>query len=283
MKKFLLLGMLTPLFVQAQWHVNLFGGFANYFGDLQSKAYTTQQSHGAVGAGLQYDLNQHVSLLTNLTYGKVGASDAYNTKADLIARNLSFQTNILEWNVLAEYNLLNLKKHRFSPYIFAGVGLYHFNPYANDTLGRKVYLKPLSTEGEGLPQYPGQKPYQLTQFSIPFGGGIKFRVSDNVVLAYEIGLRKLFTDYLDDVSTRYVDQATLLAAKGPEAVEMAYRGNEVKQGSAPYPPDGQVRGNSKHLDWYYFSGIRVIIALNTNSWGPNKGGHGGLDCPKKVY
>jgi hypothetical protein len=283
MKKFLLLGMLTPVFVQAQWHVNLFGGFSNYFGDLQSKAYTTQQSHGAIGAGLQYDLNYHVSLLTNLTYGKVGAADRYNQKADLIARNLSFQSNIFEWNFLVEYNLLNLDKHRFTPYIFAGAAVYHFNPYATDTMGRKVYLKPLSTEGEGLPQYPGQKPYQLTQFAIPLGGGIKFRVSENVVLAYEIGLRKLFTDYLDDVSTHYVDQATLLAAKGPEAVEMAYRGNEVKQGSATYPTDGTMRGNSKHQDWYYFSGIRVIIGINTSHWGPNKDGHGGVDCPKKVY
>src|SRR5450631_463055 len=143
MKKFLLLGMLTPVFVQAQWHVNLFGGFANYFGDLQSKAYTTQQSHGAIRAGLQYDLSHHVSLLTNLTYGKVGASDRYNQKSDLIARNLSFQSNILEANFLVEYNLLSLDKHRFTPYVFAGAAIYHFNPYATDTMGRKVYLKPL--------------------------------------------------------------------------------------------------------------------------------------------
>jgi hypothetical protein len=283
MKKFLLLGMLTPLFVQAQWHVNLFGGFSNYFGDLQDKAYTTQQSHGAFGAGLQYDLNHHLSLLSNLTVGKVGASDAFNTKADLRARNLSFQSNLVEWNVLAEYNLMNLDKYRFTPYVFAGVALYHFNPYATDTMGRKVYLKPLSTEGEGLAQYPGQKPYQLTQFAIPFGGGIKFRVSEKVVLAYEIGLRKLFTDYLDDVSTRYADPAVLLAAKGPEAVELSYRGNEVKQGSPDYPPVGTVRGNPKHQDWYYFSGIRVIIAINSPRFGPNRDGHGGVDCPKKVY
>src|SRR5690606_13448162 len=81
----------------------------------------------------------------------------------------------------------------------------------------KVFLKPLSTEGQGLPQYPDRKPYKLTQFAIPFGAGVKFRVSRNTVLAYEVGLRKIFTDYLDDVSTTYVDQATLLQERGRNA------------------------------------------------------------------
>ena len=282
MKKLLLAAMLAPLFTQAQWNVNLFGGFSNYVGDLQSSPYTTQQAHLAFGAGVQYDLNPHFSLLSNLTYGKVGASDAYATQADLRARNLSFQTNIGEWNLLAEYNLLDLRSHRITPYVFAGVAVYHFNPYAYDTTGKKVYLRPLSTEGEGLPQYPNSKPYALTQLAIPFGGGIKFRVSDRVTLAYEIGMRKLFTDYLDDVSGRYVDEATLLAAKGPEAVEMAYRGNEIKGGSG-YPPAGTVRGDPKRKDWYYMSGLRVTIALNNSAMVAHRRHSGILDCPKKVY
>jgi hypothetical protein len=103
-----------------------------------------------------------------------------------------------------------------TPYVFVGVAVYHFNPYAYDTTGKKVYLQPLSTEGEGLPQYPGRKEYALTQLAIPFGGGIKFRITDRVVLAYEIGMRKLFTDYLDDVSNTYVSETVLLAAKGPK-------------------------------------------------------------------
>jgi len=282
MKKILLVGMLLPLMTQAQWNVNVYGGFSNYFGDLQEKAYTTQQSHFSFGAGLQYDLSGHFSLLSNLTYGNVSASDAYATKADLRARNLSFQTKIAEWNLLAEYNFIDLQDHRLTPYVFAGIAVFHFNPYAYDTAHKKVYLRPLSTEGEGLSQYPGQKPYALTQLAIPFGGGIKFRISDKVTLAYEIGLRKLFTDYLDDVSTHYVDRATLLAAKGPEAVEMAYRGDELKGGAA-YPPDGTVRGNPKHKDWYYMSGLRATIALGSMRMLQHRMKKGVIDCPKKVY
>ncbi|MDO6434525.1 DUF6089 family protein [Flavitalea sp. BT771] len=283
MKKFLLLGMLSPFLVQAQWHVNILGGFSNYIGDLQRRGYTTQQAHFAFSGGLQYDLSAHFSILGNLSYAKVGASDAYSNKPDVVARNLSFQSRIYEGNLLLEYNLLDLNQHRFTPYAFGGFALYHFNPFAFDSLGHKLYLRQLSTEGEGLAAYPDRKPYNLTQIAIPFGGGIKMRVTDNVVIAYEIGLRKLFTDYLDDVSTTYVDRATLLAARGPDAVKMAYRGSELKTGGA-YPEDGTIRGNHKTKDWYYISGIRITIGINTRrgvqEYRRRKGVY---DCPEKVY
>ncbi len=280
MKKISLILFLFPSIVHAQWHVNLFGGISNYSGDLQDKFFTTDQSYGAFGASAQYDFTNHISAISGINIGHVGAADKFN-KPDLQSRNLSFQSQVFEWNLMGEYNLFDISEKRFTPYAFAGIAIYHFNPFAYDTLGNKVYLRPLSTEGEGLPEYPGQKEYHLTQFAIPFGGGIKLRITDNVTLAYEIGFRKLFTDYLDDVSTRYVDETILLNAKGPEAVEMAYRGNEVKGGSQTYPAAGSVRGNPNHKDWYYFSGIRVSIGIN-NSKNQKIDRKGVIDCPKKV-
>jgi Outer membrane protein beta-barrel domain len=280
MKKLLLLTVLVPSLVQAQrLHFNLYGGISNYSGDLQSKAFTLDQSYGSFGGGLQYDLTRNFSVLTNLSLLHVGAADKFN-KPDLQSRNLSFQTQIFEWNVLGEYNFLDLSRKRFSPYVFAGLAVYHFNPFAYDTMGNKVYLRPLSTEGEGLPEYPNQKPYSLTQLAIPFGAGIKLRVTNNVIIAYEVNFRKLFTDYLDDVSTIYVDQSILASERGPEAVEMAYRGNEVK-GGAPYPPSGTTRGGSKYKDWYYFTGIRISVGLNTKG-DQIYGKRGSVECPKKV-
>jgi hypothetical protein len=115
------------------------------------------------------------------------------------------------------------------------------------------------------------------------GFGLKFRVRDNVVLAYELGFRKTFTDYLDDVSTTYVDQATLLNAKGPKAVELAYRAGELKNGNPIYPPDGTKRGGEKFKDWYYFSGVTISIGLNT-AGNPlfNHKGKSSVNCPVKV-
>ena len=282
MKRLVLLALLCPVFLHAQWHVNLFGGFSNYSGDLQTKAFTTDQSFAAFGAGVQYDLTNHFSLLSGFNYGKIGAADRFNKVEDQ-ARNLSFQSKLFEWNLMGEYNLFDITEKRFTPYVFAGIAIFHFNPYAFDSVNKKVYLQPLSTEGEGLAQYPDRKPYNLTQFAIPFGGGIKLRITENVVLAYEIGFRKLFTDYIDDVSTRYVDRTVLLNARGPKAVEMAYRGDEIKNSTSTYPADGTKRGSSKFKDWYYFSGIRVSIALNNHRSSANMRGRGIIDCPPPKY
>jgi hypothetical protein len=279
MKSLMLSLLLIPGFAGAQrWHLNVTGGVSNYSGDLQDKPYTFDQSFFAFGAGVQYDITRNFSAISNISFMKIGASDQYN-KPDLVARNLSFQSNIIEWNLLAEYTFLDITQKKFSPFLFAGIAVFHYDPYSYDTLGQKVFLKDLSTEGEGLQQYPGQKPYHLTDFAIPFGGGIKFRVSENVVLAYEIGFRKTFTDYLDDVSTFYVDQAILQNAKGPLAVEMAYRGNELK-GGAPYPVSGTKRGSSQYKDLYYYTGIRVSIALISRKDGYY--GRGRTDCPRNV-
>jgi opacity protein-like surface antigen len=281
MRKLILLGVFIPSFVHAQnLHVELFGGFSNYSGDLKEKNFTTQQAKGAVGLGLRYDITNHFSVRTNFTYAALGAADKYNKQADLRARNLSFQTKLTEGNLLFDYNILNLTYHKLSPYVFAGVAVFHYNPYAYDSAGNKIYLKPLSTEGEGLAAYPGRKAYNLTQFALPFGAGVRWRFTDNITLSYEIGFRKTFTDYLDDVSTNYVDQTVLATAKGAKAVEMAWRGGELKNGGA-YPADGSIRGGSKFNDWYYFSGVTLSIGL-----GKRRGFHGSdngrTDCPKPV-
>lgn len=283
MRKLFLLGLLIPTLSNAQkLNLELFGGFSNYQGDLQEKRFTTDQAKAAFGVGLRYNLTDHFSLRSHFTYAQLSAADNKNKNFALQQRNLSFESKITEGNLLVDYNFLSLDNYKFTPYIFAGIALFHFNPYTHDTSGNKVFLKPLSTEGQGLSQYPDRKEYRLTQFSIPFGGGIRWRVNDNVVLGYEIGLRRTSTDYLDDVSKTYVDEATLLAAKGPKAVEMAFRSGELKNG-AVYPGDGTVRGSSKFNDWYYVSGITVSIGLGGGRGG-SRGGRGGnngrMDCPK---
>lgn len=281
MRKIILLCMIIPSMVEAQkLHVDVFGGFSNYQGDLQAKRFTTEQAKGAVGLGIRYDFSPHFDVRSNFTYASLSAADKYNKQADLQARNLSFNTRITELNLLFDYNILNLNYHKLSPYVFAGIAAFHYNPYAFDTLGNKIYLKPLSTEGQGLTAYPDRKEYSLTQMAIPFGLGLRWRFTDNVTLSYEIGLRKTFTDYLDDVSTAYVDQATLAAAKGTTAVQMAYRGDELKNGST-YPPDGTVRGGSKFKDWYYFSGLTISIGIGKRG-GFHGADNGRTDCPKPV-
>jgi hypothetical protein len=257
----------------SQVRLGIFGGLSNYQGDLTDKLY--KSSKAAFGITASFPIAQRFSIRTGLTLGKIAGADSLSDKPELIARNLSFQSKITEFSVLAQYDIFNIDDTRWTPYVFGGLALFHFNPFTYDSTQTKVYLQPLSTEGQGLQGYP-EKPYTLTQLSLPFGAGIKYAISDRVQIGLEVGLRKTFTDYLDDVSGGYADPADLLAGKGQQSVDLSYRGDEI--GNAAYPTKGFTRGNPKAKDYYYFSGLHLSFALGGGEG--KSGGRGGYGCPK---
>lgn len=266
-----------------QFHLGVFAGSSNYIGDLNDKPY--KRTKGAIGLSLDYEVSDRFMLRSGFTLGKVEAGDAFSGSAFLKQnRNLSFQSAITEFSLLGELTAFNLYNIRWSPYGFVGVAVYHFNPYATDS-GAKVFLQPLSTEGQGLSSSPDRKQYALTQLAIPFGGGIKYNINENIRLGLEIGFRRLFTDYLDDVSGNYADATTLLAERGPRAVRFSYRGGEVPGETAAYPDNGYPakgaqRGNPKTNDWYYFTGLHLTFRLG-NAFGKTSasGKKRGYGCP----
>jgi hypothetical protein len=278
--------LVLPLTSLAQKQVNLtlFGGFSNYNGDLQEKQFTLNQSHAAFGAGISYEIMPKLLVRGGLTIGKLSADDKYSSKPLNRQRNLNFSSILYDASLVADYSLFDLTEKRVTPYAFAGIAMFGFNPYTFDSTGTKWYLKNLSTEGQGLFEYPDRKKYKLMQFSIPFGVGVRFRITDNAYLGYEIGVRKTFTDYIDDVSKRYIDEALLASNRGAKAVELAFRSNELKDVNLPYPQDGEIRGSEKYKDWYYFSGITLSIGLFNPSDKAILSGRGGrrgsVDCPR---
>jgi len=267
MRKLIVLLLFVPLFAVAQSPLQLtvFAGASNYQGDLQPKRFTLAQSNLAVGLGLRYELNSNFALRGELRYGHLEANDKNNT-GDLQRRNLNFDTKLYEASGLLEYSFNDLSEKAFTPYVFAGLAVYHFNPYTLDSNGVSHWLRPLNTEGQGLAQYPNRKVYKLNQFAVPFGFGVRIRANELVNVGFEVGARKLFTDYIDDVSTTYVDQQTLLNARGPLAADLAYRGDELKNGGT-YPVGGTVRGGP-HKDWYYFAGVTISFRLFDLNWSP---------------
>jgi hypothetical protein len=251
----------SGLALQAQdVYLNLTAGFSNYQGDLQSKRLTVAQSGGAFGLGLLYEQSSHITLRAGITRLKVSASDSKSSSATQVSRNLNFTSNITEAHLALEYHVFDIYQRNFSPYAFGGLALYKFNPFTTNAAGRKVFLQPLSTEGQGLQAYPDRKPYKLTQFAIPFGAGFRLTVSQNLRLGFEVGMRKTFTDYLDDVSDKYADELKLLNERGAESVDLAYRGDELP-GGLPYPSENVQRGSPKSKDWYYFAGLHIGIRL----------------------
>jgi hypothetical protein len=288
MRKFFVLSILltNSLFCFSQFSLGVFAGLSNYQGDLTEGVY--RQGKMAFGVSGNFEITERLTLRPGITFGKVAGSDA-KTNSEFLhqIRNLSFESSIREFSLLGEFSIFNLYNIRWSPYLFAGLAVYHFDPYTYDTTGNKVFLKPLSTEGQGLSAYPDSKPYSLTQLSIPFGGGLKYSISDNVRIGLEVGLRKLFTDYLDDVSTTYADPADLLAEKGEQAVDLSYRGDEVTgeytdYPDAGYPTKGAQRGSAKYKDYYYFTGLHVTFRLGgggSSRMSSGKAGKKGYGCP----
>jgi len=287
MRMFPLMMMLQLFSVRAaaqfslhNFHLSFFGGMANYHGDLQNKWFTFSQSKFAGGIGGTYDLSDHVSLRGTLVYSHLAADDKLGNDH---ARNLNFHTKLYEASGGVEYYITPLNEHVLTPYVFGAIAVYHFNPSTFDSSGKMYGLKALNTEGEGF--VAGRPAYNVNQFAIPFGAGVKFSLSENINVGIEIGFRKLFTDYLDDVSTTYVDENVLLAKMGPKAVELAYRGDELKDG-ASYPPGGTQRGTPQK-DWYYIAGITASFRIfgtkdardDTHS---STHGHSQYDCPVNV-
>ncbi|HMO62840.1 MAG TPA: DUF6089 family protein [Ferruginibacter sp.] len=269
----LILSFTTLLASGQNLHVVGLLGLTNYQGDLQEKKITTQGAQAAFGAGLLYEINDKLYLRGIFTYGKVTGHDK-NGRLNK-NRNLSFTSPIYEVQLGVEYDFFNLyETNGLTPYAFAGLAFYQFNPYAITETGQRVNLQPLGTEGQGF--YLGRKKYSLAQMAIPFGGGIKFAVNENVRIRLEGGFRKLFTDYLDDVSTTFADRDELLVNNGQLAVDLAFRADELGQG-AIYPVAGTRRGNPGSKDWYYFGGIAVSFRLPSDY-----GAHSGtprLGCP----
>jgi hypothetical protein len=268
-----------------QSSISLFTGLINYQGDLNPNSFTLGRSKFALGATFRKPLNRWFTLRAGINYGHLEAGDKYN-RTYLQNRNLSFFTTIKEAHAGLEINVLDIQKTRFTPYLFGGIAVFHFNPWAYDNSGKKTYLKPLSTEGQGLAAFPTQKAYNLTQVALPFGIGLKYAVNDNINIGFEFSQRKTFTDYLDDVSSFYVDYQALYDAKGPKAVEMAYRGIPGQNSYASYPAHGEQRGTPTEMDWYYFAGLNIEIRLT--SIGNLVNGLGSRDksysqrCPRRV-
>jgi len=271
---FFLLYIISNSLNAQKLHLTLFGGVSNYQGDLQAKRFTLKQSHAAFGIGGMYELTDKLFIRGAATFGKVSAADSLgiNNKS----RNLSFSSPITEAHIGLEYDIFNLYEKRFTPYVFAGIAAFRFNPSTIDSAGNKVYLRQLSTEGQGF--YLGRKMYANKQIAIPFGGGLKLALSDDIRIKFELGFRYLFTDYLDDVSTTYADRAQLLAVRGPQAVSVSFRGDELKP-ALSYPSGGK-RGNPLVKDFYYFTGLTFSFRI-----APKKGnaGKSQYSCPVKVY
>ena len=264
--KYILLAVVFLSFYKADAQYNEVGfmvGGSNYKGELSRHLFNTDFIHPAVGIFYRHNRDRHWSWKIELNYGKISGDDKKASTPFELDRNLSFYSHILEFSPVIEFNFLPFETGRndypFTPYLFTGLTVFHFNPKAK--LGNNDFeLQPLGTEGQGI---NGVKPYRRVQIAIPMGGGIKISVG-KFGIGLEVGARRTYTDYLDDVSTLYPEMNALLVNNGPVAVAMSDRSFSRLDTSILIPNVyKKQRGNSSDKDWYVFAGITFFWRLSS--------------------
>ena len=224
-----------------------------------------------VGATYKYA----VTIRAEVTIGKIAADDKVlqSVAASTFGRyerNLSFRTNISEFMLAGEFHPMFIFMPKdnddwtpplVSPYLLAGVGLFHFNPQANLN-GKWVDLQPLNTEGQGSSKYPERTPYKLNQICIPIGIGARYELGTSFFARAEFVYRITNTDYLDDVSTVYPDPTvfdTYPTAKRNTALLLYARQKELDP--TFIVTEGDQRGSPKHKDAYMSFNLKIGYIL----------------------
>ncbi len=282
-KKILITLLFIPAVLQAQrkhHEIGVFGGTSSYYGDLQQNMFPSEGYRAAGGLQYKYFVHPNIGFRSSISYASLYGSDSLSDIPAIQMRNLDFETNVLEVAVGIEANLLpvDVDEYKVSPYVFAQIGLFYFNPYILDENSEKLYLRPLGTEGQGLDLYPERSPYSLVNVAFPIGGGIKFLIGKKVFMNVEMGFRYTSTDYLDDVSKSYVNFDALFA-NGQKTIDYAFRTDELPTWDGNYPNEGFNRGDPSRNDWYWFGG--VSLAVYFDAFG-NPFKHKASRCPRRT-
>lgn len=251
----MLLGMMAyGLNAQKTLEFGLFGGGAYYLGDM-NPGFHFLMAKPAYGLVARYNLDTRWAVKLSAMQGEVAGDDRKTGAVE--NRELYFNSQITDISAVVEFNFFNYwtgsTRNFVAPYIFGGLGLFMFNPQADG-----VFLRDLGTEGQNV-GFDGRSPYQTTQLAIPFGLGFKYSLNTRLGVAVEWGLRKTFTDYIDDVSTTYyLDGESINPSKPAEYY------SDPTMDHQPYI----ARGNASTMDWYAFFGLSITYKFRL---GGNRG------------
>ena len=233
------------------------GGVSYYIGDINP------QKHFAMadlqfGGVVRLNWDNRWTFRFDYTRAKVKASDEkIGWRPE---RGLSFQTNINDFSVVAEFNFIEYytgnPKRNISPYIFGGISVFQYTPYA-DVNGTLVPLRDYATEGPSQDTTLFQRMFAKSSqigVSIPFGIGVKFALSRHMAATVEWSMHKTFTDYLDDVAKVYPEEHALYTTEDGTTYDLTDpTGNYLA---------GHQRGNSSFKDWYGMARVSLTWKFN---------------------
>ncbi|MCK6611462.1 MAG: porin family protein [Bacteroidia bacterium] len=260
------------LTVQAQQvEVGLMLGASNYAGDLSNEKFLMKETHFSGALFGRYNINNRWAIKGFVGYGRVSGDDKNFNEKRNNKRNLNFYSDLYEFSVHAEYNILkndlmSYSARPFLPYVFLGVGVFNFNP-KTEFQGKTYELQPLGTEGQGTTTFNDLLKYDLTTVCFPIGIGFRQKIGDDFFIGIEGGLRFTRTNYLDDVGGFYADPQIVRAAYGDVAGLLSDRSWETFGGNQ------NVEGNSRSFkekfrnDVYMMAGITLSYVIRTKGQG----------------
>mgnify|MGYP001025507965 FL=1 len=243
--------------------VGFIGGASYYLGDLNTTHFNNSLPFG--GIVIRKNIDRRFSYKAELLYLNIAADDRVDaTDTIAINRGLHFRSSVFELSGQIEFNFLPFEAgnalYTWTPFVYTGLSFFHFNPQAENKDGLWVNLQELGTEGQGSTSFPERTKYPLTQLAIPLGGGLKIAVNPSFNIILEYGVRKTFTDYLDDVSKTYP------LTNGGDISDITNATYEMSDPNGTHIA-GDQRGNPDKKDWYSFVGITLSFKLNNQTKG----------------
>jgi len=228
------------------WSVNAGLGATRYLGDLEERFNLAHLQLGvAIGGAVTYRKTDQLALRADVQLYYIRGAHEHTY---LAFNNLSFRSLNPDVSVGVQYDFWSSKNKNYAvvPYAIAGVGLTYMTPRAKYR-GNTYSLAPLRTEGIAYNRLP---------IIMRYGVGVPVFSTERFKGTIEGVYTHVFSDYLDDVSTRYVDRSGMT----PLAAALSDRAPEV--GTAPNAP-GAKRGNSKRNDGYLTLSARVVFIIIT--------------------
>ena len=262
-------------------------GASNYLGDIGGLSQSRrpfvldmkmQETRWAVGAYARYRIRDPWSVEAQLNWVRVSGADSLTYRYDpRRGRNLNFRNDIIQLNAMGEWtffenpDLGNTYRYEnaFSAYLCAGVSIFYQDPYAynpNRAFGLPKWVSLHQFETEGVH-------YHLIQPGIPIGAGFNFTIKKTYRIGLSITWTKTFTDYLDDISSKYPAANTWqqLGFSSQMQAEAAYFSNRTTAAAAGnninvdnYAPGSQ-RGISSNKDSFITTTIDVGYVVRGRS------------------
>jgi len=202
--------------------LGMFGGTSYYNGELNpgKQFYFCRPAFGGL---LRWNFDTRWSMKFNIYRGELAGDDAVSKVNEF--RNLRFESSIVELSTVLEFNFLDYftgsSKNYFTPFLFVGPGFF------SSTLQRDGLTTSSTSRG----------------FAGVFGFGFKYSVNSKLGLGLEWGMRKTFTDYIDNIGGYY----PLSGTDNP---------NYIDPSPTKHVP-GMQSGDPANNDWYSFAGITL--------------------------